>query len=308
MTLGTRIRLALGAFALPACAGLGIAAAFFASALLGTDNRVIAWTVSVGPGDAPAVASGVTWPAVVPGEVPSTCPRSARPVVVEGFSGLASDEVRSRLERVSAEAGGWCHGPTWTNGTGRGGSAGFSMSTWVALFLIPLVAAAGFACSSRLGRLPDGGPDGSQRLRSASGKALVTVGSLGAAMLLYTAVEFGEEGPTYGLSSSVGSALDPGIALTVGLLLPVLEELVFRGWMLSVLWRSTNRYFALFASSLVFALAHVPHTGADWVLYGGMGIVLGLARMSTRTLLVPILVHVLWNTSNLLLFVLGGSG
>jgi membrane protease YdiL (CAAX protease family) len=74
---------------------------------------------------------------------------------------------------------------------------------------------------------------------------------------------------------------------------PVIEELFFRGFLLTFLKNYTSTWAALVLSSGLFAFAHVNLAAALplWVL----GIVLGLAYENTGSLLLPIGIHACWN-------------
>jgi membrane protease YdiL (CAAX protease family) len=88
-----------------------------------------------------------------------------------------------------------------------------------------------------------------------------------------------------------------GLALTSLLLAPLLEEIIFRACGFR-LWRHTRlgMYGTLFLTSLLFMLIHIQQY--DWVLLMLMfffGILLGLAREKTGSLLVPLVLHTLNN-------------
>jgi len=77
------------------------------------------------------------------------------------------------------------------------------------------------------------------------------------------------------------------------LVFPLLEELFFRGFLLTFLKRYTSAWGAIILSGFVFAVAHLSIGAAVqlWVL----GIILGLAYQNTGSLLVPIAIHGCWN-------------
>lgn len=86
-------------------------------------------------------------------------------------------------------------------------------------------------------------------------------------------------------------------ALVFLLLAPLLEEYVFRyhlqQWIAS---RSRSPLFALFASSIIFALSHAPWMG--WIALGLIlpGLVLGLYWLRFRNLWYNVALHSVMNT------------
>jgi membrane protease YdiL (CAAX protease family) len=74
---------------------------------------------------------------------------------------------------------------------------------------------------------------------------------------------------------------------------PLIEELFFRGFLLTFLKNYTTGLGAVFFSAAVFALAHanIDSVIPLWLL----GIVLGVAYQHTGSLLLPIGIHACWN-------------
>lgn len=87
--------------------------------------------------------------------------------------------------------------------------------------------------------------------------------------------------------------------LTVAVLAPCFEELLFRGFLLPVLARRGSLALALGASSLLFGLIHLQPAGLP--ILGTLGLALGFAMAHTGSLRTPILVHACWNGSLFLL-------
>jgi membrane protease YdiL (CAAX protease family) len=79
----------------------------------------------------------------------------------------------------------------------------------------------------------------------------------------------------------------------------VLEETVFRGFLLPSLTKWLSPPAAVAASSLLFALAHFAPR--DFPQLFALGCVLGFAHLRSRSLLTPIAVHGAWNTGTLLI-------
>lgn len=76
-------------------------------------------------------------------------------------------------------------------------------------------------------------------------------------------------------------------------LAPLIEELFFRGFLLTFFKNYTTTLGAIFFSAGIFAFAHANIDSAIplWVL----GIVLGIAYQHTGSLLLPIGIHACWN-------------
>lgn len=99
----------------------------------------------------------------------------------------------------------------------------------------------------------------------------------------------------------------PGVflltALKSALLVPVLEELFFRGYLLHALERFGQPRAAA-VSALCFALAHLGGTGGAvlaGVMYAVMGLLLAALTLHTGSLLSPMLVHSCYNLTLILL-------
>ncbi|WP_317932585.1 JDVT-CTERM system glutamic-type intramembrane protease MrtJ [Halioxenophilus sp. WMMB6] len=88
------------------------------------------------------------------------------------------------------------------------------------------------------------------------------------------------------------------------LVYPVLEEIVFRGLLQSLLLKATgSRYclagvsYANLMAALLFALAHLPRVGGLFALWFFLpGLVFGFFRDRTGNLLPAILLHILFNS------------
>lgn len=87
------------------------------------------------------------------------------------------------------------------------------------------------------------------------------------------------------------------LALVVVLVAPVLEELVFRGYLFKA-WRQSRLGFSgtLLLTSLLFALVHGGQYGLVQVgMVFVLGAILGLAREKSGSVLLPMLLHALNN-------------
>ncbi|KGN51910.1 uncharacterized protein LOC101219539 [Cucumis sativus] len=97
-------------------------------------------------------------------------------------------------------------------------------------------------------------------------------------------------------SSSISTACLVGIT---GVLAPVLEETVFRGFLMVSLTKWTPTPVAVLISAAVFALAHL--TPGEFPQLFVLGTALGFSYAQTRNLLTPITIHALWNSGVILL-------
>ena len=75
---------------------------------------------------------------------------------------------------------------------------------------------------------------------------------------------------------------------------PIIEELVMRGLIMGRVF-GRQSWLGLLAASLLFALLHGPTDIGSWLMYGGMGAVLGYIYRSTGKLECAIAVHGLNN-------------
>jgi len=83
--------------------------------------------------------------------------------------------------------------------------------------------------------------------------------------------------------------------LTVtSVLAPLLEEVVFRGFLLASLTKWLPTPGAVLFSSVLFGLAHLAPR--DFVELVVLGMVLGFSYARTRNLLTPMLIHSMWNS------------
>jgi CAAX protease family protein len=99
-----------------------------------------------------------------------------------------------------------------------------------------------------------------------------------------------------------------GLSLASVLLAPLLEEIIFRGCAFRM-WRhaAPGKYGTLLLTSLLFMLIHVgqysyPLLGLMFLL----GMLLGIAREKTGSLLVPLIIHTLNNLFSVILLIWAG--
>ncbi|XP_076928629.1 uncharacterized protein LOC143592639 [Bidens hawaiensis] len=97
-------------------------------------------------------------------------------------------------------------------------------------------------------------------------------------------------------SSGVSTAYLVGIT---GVLAPVLEENVFRGFLMVALTKWLPTPISILISAAVFSAAHL--TPGEFPQLFILGTALGLSYAQTRNLLTPITIHALWNSGVILL-------
>ncbi|WP_005038395.1 CPBP family intramembrane glutamic endopeptidase [Holophaga foetida] len=96
---------------------------------------------------------------------------------------------------------------------------------------------------------------------------------------------------------TLGTALP--LFLTVALLAPCFEELMFRGCLLPALRRRLSPWPALLLGALAFGAMHLQPMGLP--LLSLLGLTMGLAFLRTGSLWTSILVHACWNGAQFLL-------
>jgi uncharacterized protein len=110
-----------------------------------------------------------------------------------------------------------------------------------------------------------------------------------------------------GLVETVNPWIFANLLLVTGVLAPILEETVFRGFLLT----SLTKYFSLpqsvALSSVLFAACHFSLRDFPQLL--ALGMVMGFAYARSRNLLTSITIHAVWNsTVVVMLFLLVNSG
>ncbi|PAN12250.2 hypothetical protein PAHAL_2G263100 [Panicum hallii] len=97
-------------------------------------------------------------------------------------------------------------------------------------------------------------------------------------------------------SSTTSTAFLVGIT---GVLAPLLEETVFRGFLMMSLTKWFPTPVCVLVSAAVFALAHL--TPGQFPQLFLLGVTLGFSYAQTRNLLTPITIHAFWNSGVILL-------
>lgn len=83
------------------------------------------------------------------------------------------------------------------------------------------------------------------------------------------------------------------------LIAPIVEELVFRGLLMTALSKFKKYYVDVVVSSTLFSLIHVLQYGwvlTDFIVYAGAGLLFGMLFRYTRSVYWPMALHILWNT------------
>lgn len=116
---------------------------------------------------------------------------------------------------------------------------------------------------------------------------------------------------TVGALADMVNSADPAVflnlGLTAGVLAPILEECVFRGFLLPSLSARMPMPAAIAVSSAAFALCHANLR--DLPALFTIGVILGVAYARSRNLMTTIVIHGTWNSATLaILYVLLRSG
>lgn len=101
-------------------------------------------------------------------------------------------------------------------------------------------------------------------------------------------------------SSLLGGSMAFAIIYTV-LIAPVCEETIFRGLVLTIFDGKLPKWLGILISALVFALIHLPSPIA-FIYTLTLGVVLGVVRYRTKSLVPCVLAHIIFNATNYLLF------
>ncbi len=153
-------------------------------------------------------------------------------------------------------------------------------------------------------------------LKSKNSRYLIVIAPIGVilAFLTYFALQIGgyfefleqtfgkelkEQEAVRVYKESSGATIRVLLAVSVCVIAPFIEELVFRGYIYSATKRFSDRLFATLFSSLFFALVHF-NINAILPLFI-LAIILVIAYEITGSLWAPISIHALFNISNLVL-------
>ena len=92
------------------------------------------------------------------------------------------------------------------------------------------------------------------------------------------------------------------LLLYVSILTPIVEEVVFRGFVLDVASERYGDWMSIFISAFLFAIIHVEAVSVLNAFMGGL--IYGYVRIRTGSLWPPILLHFAWNTHLYLIMIL----
>ena len=102
--------------------------------------------------------------------------------------------------------------------------------------------------------------------------------------------------PDSGFMKEVGLGQSPIVLiLAVAVAAPICEELVFRGFMYAGFERSLGAWPAVILTSVVFTLMHWQYNPYELIHILLLGLVLALARMRTRSMWTPMVMHAVNN-------------
>ena len=83
------------------------------------------------------------------------------------------------------------------------------------------------------------------------------------------------------------------------LIAPIVEELVFRGLLMTALAKFKTYYVDVIVSSTLFSLIHVLQYGwvlTDFIIYAGAGLLFCMLFRYTRSIYWSMALHILWNS------------
>ena len=84
----------------------------------------------------------------------------------------------------------------------------------------------------------------------------------------------------------------------VAFMAPILEELIFRGYLLKGFAHSfIGVYGAIFLTSLIWAVIHFQYEVVYLVMIFFIGLVLGYARFKSNSIYIPMMMHIVFNFS-----------
>ncbi|GAF66825.1 hypothetical protein BTS2_3730 [Bacillus sp. TS-2] len=92
--------------------------------------------------------------------------------------------------------------------------------------------------------------------------------------------------------------------LSISIIVPITEELTFRGIGTNLLFKKQSFWLPLIITSTIFGLLHTPTDIISFLLYGFLGVVFFLAYYRRKNILDAILVHILNNSLAGIVFLL----
>ena len=132
--------------------------------------------------------------------------------------------------------------------------------------------------------------------QAALGVLLFPLMFVGAAFCAWMFSKMGLSSPRSPLRSvlSIHSVFEAPLAVLLVAVVAVTEETIFRGYLFLRLGAVTGRMpWAVFLSTVIFAMGHGYEGGVGLATVGLIGLTLGLVYSATRTLVAPIVMHFL---------------
>ncbi|MGT2958911.1 CAAX protease [Streptococcus bovimastitidis] len=125
------------------------------------------------------------------------------------------------------------------------------------------------------------------------GFAGLTISKMIGGIILF--LEHGAKANTVNQAALEKAGLHPILLfILAAVVAPMVEELIFRGLVYGKAF-GYKSWLGLILSSLLFALIHMPSDIGSWIIYGGMGLVLGFVYMMTNKLSYTIAIHAINN-------------
>lgn len=84
--------------------------------------------------------------------------------------------------------------------------------------------------------------------------------------------------------------------LCISILVPIVEELTYRGIGTNLLFHKNRFWLPLIITSSIFSLLHTPTNLISFLMYGGLGVTFFLAYYRRKNILDAMLVHILNNS------------
>jgi membrane protease YdiL (CAAX protease family) len=98
-----------------------------------------------------------------------------------------------------------------------------------------------------------------------------------------------------------------GTLLLAAIISPIVEELFFRGLLQNVLYKALHRPWpAIAITAILFMFVHAPMY-QQMPSLGVLGLILGWSYYRYRSLAVPVLTHIVFNSVTLIFWALGGG-
>ena len=82
--------------------------------------------------------------------------------------------------------------------------------------------------------------------------------------------------------------------ITLGILVPIIEECICRGVFIKVLFQKSQR-IGVIISILLFTFAHGPSSVTDFIIYGLPAVIYSVSYYKTKRLEIPIIIHIMNN-------------